>query len=471
MNNKKGFTLLELVVTIAILVIIMLIAIPTVINVINNSKKNAMVSSSKILAKAIKSDSVSTGTKYYKLDSDGKLCRADETYECISDGYLDYNGKLISLDGASVFVSYSDGTIELKSGTICDKERKLCFEGSEESPINLLAVKKEDVQTDITTSTTTGSTSTAQSSTTTTSSGEVELLSTGDITKDGTSGSVTYSFYSNGNLVINGTGDGIMKDFAPGEGLVTIQQVALIQKINDNLEEGVELDQDTLNFFVYAYLSYGVTDFDSFLALAIASEATEEQIREMGLYFFGADYETVFDNLSVPIIETLTINNNVGEIGAMAFMAINLSNINIPNSVTKIGGGAFAQNSSPNVTISFGMNVTHIYDYAFYYITNLERVSFSSNLDYIGQWAFSHDSINSLTLNNGLERIASYAFEYNQLASVTIPESVTEINYQAFLKNPITSVVINSNETNIETRFNGAWESIGFPLELMPQEE
>lgn len=55
MKNRKGFTLIELLAVIVILIIITLIAIPIVQNVIENSKKNSLIASTKIAVKAIES--------------------------------------------------------------------------------------------------------------------------------------------------------------------------------------------------------------------------------------------------------------------------------------------------------------------------------------------------------------------------------------------------------------------------------
>lgn len=53
MKNKKGFTLVELLAVIVILGVLLLIAVPSITSVINNSKKNTFVSSAKMVAENV----------------------------------------------------------------------------------------------------------------------------------------------------------------------------------------------------------------------------------------------------------------------------------------------------------------------------------------------------------------------------------------------------------------------------------
>lgn len=53
-KNKKGFTLVELVIVIAVLAILAAIAIPTVTNVINNANKSANASTAQTVELAVK---------------------------------------------------------------------------------------------------------------------------------------------------------------------------------------------------------------------------------------------------------------------------------------------------------------------------------------------------------------------------------------------------------------------------------
>lgn len=52
--NKKGFTLIELLAVVVVLAIILAIAVPTITNIVNNSKLNAFEASAKLLLKAVR---------------------------------------------------------------------------------------------------------------------------------------------------------------------------------------------------------------------------------------------------------------------------------------------------------------------------------------------------------------------------------------------------------------------------------
>ena len=56
MNNKKGFTLVELLAVIAILAILVIIALPNLMEMSNNAKKNAFETEVKQIFKLSKSE-------------------------------------------------------------------------------------------------------------------------------------------------------------------------------------------------------------------------------------------------------------------------------------------------------------------------------------------------------------------------------------------------------------------------------
>ena len=76
MNNKKGFTLIELLAIIVILAVIMAIAIPQVLNVVNGSKESAWKDNIKMISKAIELNTQlydpETGNYAYTVES---LCK------------------------------------------------------------------------------------------------------------------------------------------------------------------------------------------------------------------------------------------------------------------------------------------------------------------------------------------------------------------------------------------------------------
>ena len=72
LKKKKGFTLVELLATITILGIIMLIAVPNVINIINNNKKTTYIEDAKRLVALAEA----------KFRSDGSFIRPKHTMDC-----------------------------------------------------------------------------------------------------------------------------------------------------------------------------------------------------------------------------------------------------------------------------------------------------------------------------------------------------------------------------------------------------
>ena len=54
MNKRNGFTLIELLSVIVVLVIILAIAIPTISNLVNNSRISAFRSNAKMVLRAVK---------------------------------------------------------------------------------------------------------------------------------------------------------------------------------------------------------------------------------------------------------------------------------------------------------------------------------------------------------------------------------------------------------------------------------
>ena len=165
---------------------------------------------------------------------------------------------------------------------------------------------------------------------------------------------------------------------------------------------------------------------------------------------------------------TLTFTDVVTEIGDEAFSKLALTSITIPNSVTKIRGGAFF-GCILLTSVTIPDSVTEIGVGAFTGCSSLRNFSgkFASAdgrcLITNGKLiAFAGDGLSNYTIPNSVTEIGSMAFAAcSSLTSITIPDSVTEIGGGAFMGcSSLTSITIPNSVTEIGDK---AFE--GCPLE------
>jgi len=474
--NKKGFTLIELLAVIAILVIILLIAVPKISDMINTSKKKTFLSSINMIQKDIKTDSLIFKSSNYTLDSNGILKRINGDEEV----QIDYKGKLYSKDEAVISVG-DDNAITLVSGEICDASKKYCIGSG--SICNISSISMESL---------------TLSNINEYSAGNYDdVLDEGDITKEGTSGSVTYKYCSNGAVVIDGTGDGLMKsemylfynmlseyfinqvsqktgilssDFNTDDKTIFTYYMNGYTKINDYSDWDYEVSDilgvifksnenftDNLNAFLSAYDTLNIT------IPQINRVIINNGVKSISGYAFYPGEESLQDweqGIYTIKIDELYLSNTVQTIGAYAFSNSsasieqesnnfnnNIDNLDIPDSVTAIGNGAFSGCGIETLTLGAGLNT--IEDHAFQY-NNIESLIIPRNVATIGKYTFAKNKLNSLTFNQGIESIDQQAFEKNSLTSVTIPSSIVWIGMCAFIENRIlagNAVVIHDTPT------------------------
>ena len=123
--NKKGFTLVELLAVIAILAILVIIALPNVLKMYNNAKKNSFLTEAKTLAQDVSSKYITESMKGNKLTTiSNKQNSLDLSGRNIEYEFkLDSNGKIKSMivsDGTYCVVTTGDYT-NLKTSDISDK--------------------------------------------------------------------------------------------------------------------------------------------------------------------------------------------------------------------------------------------------------------------------------------------------------------------------------------------------------------
>ncbi len=169
-----------------------------------------------------------------------------------------------------------------------------------------------------------------------------------------------------------------------------------------------------------------------------------------------------------PLVNVV-IPNTVKTIGTNAFTYNSFTSIVIPDSVTSIGDGAFAYNYideisfSKNIdTIGFAAfsenaltslripdNIKYIGAYAFNY-NFLISLNLGNEVITIGEAAFSDNQLKNITWSNKVTIVGAVAFENNELSSVTIPNSVTQLGDYSFETNYITTgnAKVDNSSTN-----------------------
>ena len=133
MKKEKGFTLIELLAVIVILAILMVVAVPKILNVIENSRKSAAESSIKLVKDAIKTQVTSGSIMGTNLTSDESGC-----YTFDFDDQENGNAKELQLKNKENIT----GIIKYCNGTFSDDT--LNFDGQDINKIVCKKAKKPD---------------------------------------------------------------------------------------------------------------------------------------------------------------------------------------------------------------------------------------------------------------------------------------------------------------------------------------
>ena len=120
MNKNKGFTLIELLAVIVILAILMVVAVPKILNVIENSRKSAAESSIKLVKDAIKTQVASESMMGTNFTSDESGC-----YTFNFDDQTNGNAKELQLKNKENIT----GTIKYCNGNFTNNT--LVFDGQD----------------------------------------------------------------------------------------------------------------------------------------------------------------------------------------------------------------------------------------------------------------------------------------------------------------------------------------------------
>ena len=222
----------------------------------------------------------------------------------------------------------------------------------------------------------------------------------------------------------------------------------------------------------------GETSFSRINAKKIVLPASLEQIGNSAFYESN--------------IEELVINNKLKFIESYSFSMNPIKEINIPEGVEYIGEGAFAWGNwdAANTVVNISDTVIGVAGSAFM-DCGIVEVSFGNKLEYIGEYAFNSNSITEVELPNSVKQIDTSAFSYNKLTNlfvynrnsdgtenkksinsyggiesiVTVPDQVEEIGAFAFEYAEITNLTLNEGLKHIR---EGAFRSNIFSSITIP---
>lgn len=152
-------------------------------------------------------------------------------------------------------------------------------------------------------------------------------------------------------------------------------------------------------------------------------------------------------------IKSVVFSPVLEEIGVASFSNNHLTSVDLPDTVTKLGGGAFSTN--PDLQqITLSKKLTEIPAGAFgcsdgkNYMKNLTEIQIPEGVTSIGNNAFAGNNFHKIDIPSSVKSIGSYAFSTKNYLTdpceVTLPEGLETIGNMAFRNKQIASVVLPS---------------------------
>ena len=497
MNNKKGFTLIELLAIIVILAVIMAIAIPQLLNVVNGSKDSAWKDNVKMISKSIELNTQlfdpETGNYAYTIDG---LCKnpskvneisksSDTTVTCSNkvftiSGTGQFDGKKATIDcrNGNFKITFMNGSSNNEGGSNTVTKLEPGLYDSEDNLLVSWDSLVNDYGFDV---------EAGQSKSTIASiMNDHSELANGSKLIIGNVSKIGVAVLSNSNLAyvkISNTVSSI--DTAAFYNCKNLEHVefendSILETIKDNVFNGSGLKSIEIPKSV---TTIGNNAFTSCTNLSSVTFEKNSKLKSIGNIIFYDD--TKLTNIELPnslesiganvftntSIVNLKIPGSVKEIASSAFVGMpelvtveigakgpadmygsllttlsgpifsgdkKLTNVFLPESLTKITGPVFANTNIE--TISIPPNVTEIGDKVFE-SSNLKSVSFKRaySLTTIGNYAFYSTKLTSVELPAKLTTIGQYAFGYcDNLNSVSVVENskLNTINSKAFYRTP-----------------------------------
>ena len=484
MNNKKGFTLIEIIAVIILIAIIMLIAVPSVSSIVDNSKKSAYLDIANAYVDAVRNQISSrnynipkTGYAYYipidiieitrgakqspygewaKMDSDIKYTALDkdDSGNCsnsgtsavttnASDPFKIYNKKYAMFESQKTYTSAKLGC--LKSGSISDAYVIVAY-NTIFNKYEYVWASRDDTGHKIYPS-------------------SIEDISTEDI----------------------------VIDKNPIGTFTTIEKYAVKVSRESNPTSGTKYTVSEFNARSIGRTNkVGLYFPDRSFGIG-SSELDISDQEAMNCYTVEpkADGSVMITYYNPSCSKNVIIPNRIGgklvtEIGAYAFAGIELESVVIPDSVTVIGSRAFYNNKINDVVYPTTAVTINSEAFSSNYLTEINvpsnatlsgapftnnkvseenaflyKTDVNGNKDYsvlIGYAGTSKDIVIPEKKDGvtPLKTIGSSAFRSLKLNSVSIPDSVTTIESWAFAGNNLTHIDYPSNLKSIGgAAFNG----------------
>lgn len=131
-------------------------------------------------------------------------------------------------------------------------------------------------------------------------------------------------------------------------------------------------------------------------------------------------------------LTSIVFPNSVTQIQFNSFRGNNLRSVTIPPNVGEVEAHAFSRNGMRSVRLSPG---THTYGKNAFHENELDELIIPEGAKYIGMYAFYENNIKKLELPEGLLELQGATFRSNQIGFVRIPSSLQSMGNYEFMSN------------------------------------